>query len=213
MSWWFWDQKKFFLGALSGAFATLTKLQAGFLFPAYIAAAAEESIKHKKLPSPKVLWTLLIPLSFLLLSIFFYFKFGDFAAFMNAEKGNNLYFHFPFSQYNYKNVWIGTGWLEDVVFYTIAWAMLVLTLWKRKERHWFYFCLFYTVFLILLPQRDITRFSFQMAPIFLLTFENFFTSKTFKWGLILSLPALYLYTINFIMTNQAPVADWNHFMQ
>lgn len=213
LSLWLWDNKNYFSSSLAGAAALLTKLQAGFLFPAYAAATVEQYFKEKKLPSLKTFWIFLIPAAFVALSGIFYLRYGDFMAFFHAESGNNLYMTFPFSQYNYMNTWTGTGWLEDVVFYTVAFMTLIVTLWKRKERVWFYFALFYTIFLIFIPQRDITRFSFQLAPLFLLTFEQFFTSKAFKYGLILSLPALYFYTLNFIMTNQASVADWNHFLK
>ncbi|MEO6508882.1 MAG: hypothetical protein ABIO02_02925 [Patescibacteria group bacterium] len=213
LSLWLWDNKKYFSSSVAGALAILTKIQAGFLFPAFAAATVEQYVREKKLPSLRTLWMVLIPLAFVGLSVIFYFRFGDFMSFFHAEKHNNLFIAFPFSQFNYRNAWTGTGWLEDVVFYIVAFFVLIVTLYKRKERVWFYFALFYTIFLIFLPQRDITRFSFQLAPIFLITFEQFFTSKAFRYALFFSLPALYFYTLNFIMTNQAAIADWNHFLK
>ncbi len=213
LSFWFWDKKQYLNSSVSGALAVLTKFQSLFLFPAYCATIIESWYKDKKIPKPIMMSVLLIPFSYILLSVLFLIKFNDFNAFFHAESHNNLYIYFPFSQFNSNNSWIGTGWLEDVVFYLVALITLTITLYYRKERVWFYFSLFYTLFLILLPHRDISRYSFQLLPIFLLTFEQFLTSKPFKYGLILSLPALYFYTLNFIMTNQAGVADWNHFLR
>ena len=214
LSFWYWDQKKYVSSALLGAFAVLTKFQSLFLFPAYVATMFETWFKEKKFPTVSMYTIVLIPLSFVLLSYIYLLRFGDFFSFLHAESGNNLGIHIPFSQFNYKGTWTAnSGWLEDIVFYFIAIMTLIVTLFKRKERVWFYFALFYGVFLTFLPHRDIARYSIQLVPIFLLTFEQFFTSKAFKYGLLLSLPALYFYTLNFIMYNQAPIADWGHFIK
>ncbi len=208
LSYYFWVKKKYFLSSIFGALAVVTKIQAIFLFFAYFVDAVLKIRQRGMGKNISTFWALLIPLSFVGLSVFYYFRVGDFMAFFHAEKGNNLYVYFPFSQFNYSNHWAGTGWLEDVVFYFVAMFTLVAALWKSKEKLWLYFALSYTVFLVFIPQRDITRFSFPLLPVFLLTFESFFTSKVFKWGLILSLPALYFYVINFMLVNQAPIANW-----
>ncbi|MBI3366615.1 hypothetical protein HY041_03240, partial [Candidatus Roizmanbacteria bacterium] len=115
---------------------------------------------------------------------------------------------FPFTQFNYAAPWGGVR-LEDVIFYFIALFVCIAILWKRKERSWFYFTLSYTAFLVFVPHEDIARYAFPLSPIFLLTFQSFFTSKLFKWAFIFILPALYFYTINFMLVNQAPIADWS----
>lgn len=213
LSLWLWEQKKFISSSVAGAFGVFTKIHAVFLFPAYVAAMIEAAVKEKKRPSLAQFSIVIIPLSFLAICVFYWIRLDDFWAFFTAEKSNNLHLSFPFSHFNYNNPWTNSGWLEDIVFYFIAMFTLTFTLFYRKERVWFYFSLFYTLFLILIPHRDIARYSFQLAPIFLITFEQFFTSKAFKYALFAALPALYLYTLNFIMTNQASIADWNHFLK
>lgn len=202
------EKKKFFVSSLFGSLAVLTKIQSLFLFPAYFFSSLEDIIKKKKPFNFRLFSIALIPLSLLSVFIFYYLKTGRFLIFLEAQKTNQLYLYYPFSQFNYAGAWAGTGWLEDVVFYFLAMFLLTVSLAKSKNRSWFYFSLFYTLFLVFIPQRDITRFSYPLLPIFYFQFSNFFESKTFKLALILSLPALYFYTLNLILVNQAPIADW-----
>lgn len=208
-----WEKHRYVQSSVWGSLGILTKIKAGFLLPAYIASSLEEMfLKHKNLPA-KLLWTALIPLTLLALFTFFKLRTGDFFAFLNAEKGNNLFVAFPFSQFNSASAWIGTAWIEDIVFYFAGMIMLTVTLWKSQEnRSWFYFSLFYTAFLIFVPQRDITRFSFPLYPLFLLTFHKFFTSREWKIAFAFLLPAIYLYAINFILQNQAPISNYSPFL-
>ncbi len=209
LSFYFWEKKQYFLTGLFGGLSVLTKIQGLFLLPAFVGETFEK-LKVKSLKFKLgFLWLLLIPLAFIGLSVFYYYRVGDFFAFLRAEQGNKLYFHFPFGQFNYQNAWGGTNWLEDIVFYIIGMMVLTAALYKSQNRSWFYFSLFYTIFLLFIPQRDITRFTYPLLPFFLIQFEKFLTSKQFKIGFIFSLPALYFYTVNFVLVNQAPIADWS----
>jgi hypothetical protein len=213
LSFYFWQKRGYFLCSFFGFLAVLTKIQAIFLFPAYAAEVAEKVIFQKNKIDKGSFWIILIPLSFVALSLFYYIVGGDFFAFLHAEKGNNLFIYFPFSQFNYQGGWAGTAWLEDVVFYFIAMFALTFSMYKDKERSWFYFSLFYTLFLVFIPQRDITRFAYPLLPFFLIKFQNFLTSKTFRIAFLFSLPALYFYTVNFIIVNQAPIMDWTRYIK
>ena len=203
-----WENKDYFKGALWGSLGMLSKVKAGFLLPAFMASAAEEIILKKRSFKSSYLYAFLIPLTLCAFFGYLYYQTGDFFAFFAAEKGNNLFVTFPFAQFNFDAVWAQSIWLEDVVFYFAAMILLTVTL-ARSDSHrsWFYFSLFYTFFLIFVPQRDITRFSYPLYPLFLITFQSFFTSKPFKIMLIILLPALYFYTLNFILHNQAPIAN------
>lgn len=203
-----WEKKEYLKGALMGSLGILSKVKAGFLFPAFVASAVEEMYLRNKPFKTAYMYAALIPLTLIGLFAYFYFQTGDFFAFLVAEKGNNLFVTFPYAQFNYDAVWAQSIWLEDVVFYFAAMILLTVTLYFQKNnRSWFYFSLFYTGFLLFVPQRDITRFSYPLYPLFLLTFQQFFTSKHFKIMLILLLPAIYFYTLNFILHNQAPIAN------
>ena len=211
LSFYLWQKKKYFLSSLVGFFGVLTKIQALFLFTAYLGEIIERIFFKKEKTKINYLWILLIPFSFIFLSFFYYLKTGDFFIFLKAERQNKLYFSLPFSQFNYQNPWGGTGWLEDVVFYFLGMFLLTVSLIKTKNRSWFYFSLFYTLFLIFIPQRDITRFSYPLLPFFYFHFNKFFENKFFRIAFFFSLPVLYFYTLNFMLANQAPIADWSLF--
>lgn len=207
------ENKKFLLSSLIGSLGVLTKIQSLFLFPAYFFSSLEDFLKNKKKISFSIFYIFVIPLSLLTVFIFYYFKTNNFFIFLEAEKANKLYFYFPFSQFNYQGAWAGTGWLEDVVFYFLGMFLLTTSLIKSKNRSWFYFSLFYTLFLVFIPQRDITRFSYPLLPLFYFQFAKFFEDRVFKIAFLLSLPALYFYTLNFILANQAPIANWEVFLR
>lgn len=203
-----WENKEYLKGSLMGSLGILSKIKAGFLFPAFVASAVEEIYLRKKPFNNAYIFAVLIPITLLGLFGYFYYQTGDFFAFFVAENGNGLSMTLPFAQFNYDAIWAHSIWLEDVVFYFAAMIFLTVTLYYQKNnRSWFYFSLFYTGFLLFVPQRDITRFSYPLYPIFLLTFQQFFTSKQFKIVLIFLLPAIYFYTLNFILHNQAPIAN------
>lgn len=202
------EKKKFFVASVVGSLGILTKIQSLFLFPAYFFSFLEDVIKKKKSFNFSLVFIVLIPLSLLVIFIFYYLKTGRFFIFLEAEKTNQLYLYYPFSQFNYQGAWAGTGWLEDVVFYFLAMFFLTVSLAKSKNRSWFYFSLFYTLFLVFIPQRDITRFSYPLLPLFYFQFVKFFESRIFKVAFLFTLPALYFYVINFILVNQAPIANW-----
>lgn len=224
---WLFDQRKIASSAFFGMLAVLTKVQAVFLFPAY-AAVLFERIVVPQIPALKkrmqkllvdwpvwrwsYLWILLIPGALGVLSLFYYIQVGDFFAFLNAQRGNQLYFTFPYAVFNYDNPWALTGWLEDVVFYFVALFVLIGSLAFTKQRSWFYFALFYTLFLVIIPQRDVTRFSMQLMPLLLLHFHQFFTSRAFMIAMVCAFPAIYFYAVNFLLTNQAPISDWTPFL-
>lgn len=212
LSFFLWEYKRYLGSALVGAIAVFAKVQALFLFPAYAGALIEGYLKRKLKFQLSQLFIILIPLSFVALCGVFYSITGDFLAFMHAQAKNGLSLSLPFSQFNYYNVWSNSNWLEDVAIYLVMLTFLCVSLWKHERREWFYFAVFYTAFLICLPHRDITRYSYPLVPLFLFRFSEFFTSKNFKWALLLAFPAIYLYTINFILINQAPIIDWTPFL-
>lgn len=213
LSFYFWELNKVLYAALAGSFAILTKVQAIFLIPAFIMAILERLyLRQKGWWRWQYLWLAIMPLVLLALCTLYYIQTGDFFAFLNAQKGNGLEMTVPFAQFNYTNSWVSTGWVEDVLIYIVMMLLLTVSLRNAKERSWFWFTLFYSIFLFCIPQRDINRLAYPLAPIFLLHFQAFFTSNTFKWALILSLPAIYLYALNLMLANQAPVSDWSAFI-
>lgn len=203
-----WEKKRYFSSSVLGSLGILTKIKAGFLFPAFMAERLEDYVLHRKHIDLRAAWSVLIPLTFLGLCVFYFIRTGDFFAFFNAEKENGLFITFPFAQFNSAATWTGTAWLEDVLLYFAGMFVLITQLARSKtNRSWFYFALIYTFFLVIVPQRDITRFSYPLYPLFLLVFQEFFTSRAWKIAILFLTPGIFFYAWNFILQNQAPLAQ------
>ena len=169
-------------------------------------------------------------LGYVAVAIFYQYRFGDLHAYFNGQKAVGMGAALPFSMFNSAEKWVGTGWLEHTALYFVGMFTLVGKLWTEikiqnakvksksselEEAHihpvYLVFAIGYTAMLTLIPQVDIMRLAMPLASIFIMAFHKFFESKSFRIGLYLSLPAMYLYALNFIMTNQAGISDWGLF--
>ena len=115
----------------------------------------------------------------------------------------------PFQVFNASARWVGTGWLEDILFIYIFYLLSIFALFSiKKLRVIFYFALLFFIAIISVQHKDIARYSLPLLPFGLIAHEQFFTSKKFLLVLCILLPALYVYTWNFMIHNQAPITDW-----
>jgi len=71
--------------------------------------------------------------------------------------------------------------------------------------------IFFTATLFI-AHRDLARYSLPLMPFALIAFEKFLTNRAFKIAFFLILPAIYLYAMNFIAGNTAPIADWTPYL-
>lgn len=154
-------------------------------------------------------WPVLItPIGLLAVFFIYYLTTGDFFAYFKT--GNNIHLYWPpFQVFNYFEEWVGTIWLEDVFFIYLAGLVLILKLWEKHRLD--ILSLFPTVFylsVVFVSHRDISRYFLPAVPLLLIGQAKFFTSKKFLAALIILLPALFLYAINFISFNAMPIADW-----
>jgi hypothetical protein len=235
----FFAQKKYFTSGLLGGLSILTKSPGGLLFFAYCLYFLFEH-KHVKKFEKKWLWILLIPFAFLGLCLFYQQQIGDFWAYFNS--GDNLHLLFPpFQAFNYQATWVGSGWLEDIVFIYIFYGLTLMQLipgegmihnfeslikvlklqfekivygeeHQRIKLSFFYFVMLFFISIISIQHRDIGRYSLPLLPIGIITFEKFFTSRRFMIVLILLLPAIYAFAWNFMLANTAPITVWSVFM-
>ncbi len=185
---------------------------------------------HQKFDPTAIIAIMAPVVGYFLVALFYQDKFGDFNAYFNGQKGVGMGAALPFSMFNNAEKWVGTGWLEHTVLYFVGMFTLIGKLWteikiqnakvkskssglERAHIHPVYliFALGYASMLSLIPQVDIMRLAMPLAPLFIMAFHEFFESKTFRTGLLLSMPAIYLYALNFIMTNQAGITDWGLF--
>lgn len=209
ISLYFWEQEQYVLASLMGFLAVTTKTPGILLFAVYGLCVLERYYKTKKIH-----WhwfsIVLIPLGLLAVFGLYSVQFHDFFAYFHTA--GVVPMPYPFAAFNFQAKWVGTAWLEDIVFYLFLYLLTVIALWKSHQRSFFYFSLVFFTALTFVQHRDISRYSLPLWPIALVAFEKFFTSKKFMIALIILLPAIYLYAWNFLLYNVVPIADWRPFM-
>jgi hypothetical protein len=203
--------KKYWWAGLFGALATLTKSPGILLFFAYFLFWFEHYLKTKKIQW-QILGVFLIPFSLLGLFGFYYWRSGDFLAYFHS--GDNIHLLFPpFQVFNAQANWVGTGWLEDIIFIYLFYGLVLFEFWQRESlRPIFYFVLVFFLSIISIQHKDIARYSLPMLPFGLIALERFFRSRGFLLVFGLLLPAIFFYAFNFILYNQAPITDWRTFL-
>ncbi len=152
----------------------------------------------------------LVPLT--LLGIFWIYKlqYGDFWAFFHS--GDNIHLTFPpFQIFNVKEYWVGTIWLEDIIYILIFGLLAGLLLIKQKLYPLAFLVLTYITASLFVAHRDLSRYTLPIAPFALIAFEKILVSKEFKIILVILALAFYLYSQNFILSNTAPVPDLSYY--
>lgn len=204
----FWQKDKPLLSGTLAFIAVLIKFQSIIFVPVFVLTMAEKWFREKKINYTHLLAPLMPILGYGVIALLYQFTFGNWNAYFMAQKIAGLSSSIPFGMFNYAQRWVGTGWMETAALYFVGMIILLVRLMKGFPRIYFWFTLCYIGMLSVIPQVDIMRLAMLLAPIFFLVFHEALSSKHFKYGLMLSVPFLYLYTINFIMTNQAPITNW-----
>jgi len=205
----FFEKEKYLLAGIFGGLATATKTPGILLLAAYLLVFLEKIIREKKF---KWQWLniVFIPLGLLAVFVFYWKQFGDFLAYFHS--GDNIHLVFPFSVFNFQKNWVGTAWLEDIIFYFFLYLLTIFNLNKTRYRSFFYFTLVFFTATIFVQHRDIARYSLPLWPLACIAFEKFFTSKKFLTVFLILLPGIYLFAWNFLLYNVMPIADWLPFL-
>lgn len=205
----FFEKNKFWLAGLLGGLATMTKAPGILLFAGYGLVFIERLFKVKKFDW-NWLGILLIPIGLLLVFGIYAVQYGDFFAFFHGNASVPM--PHIFSAFNWKAKWVGTAWLEDILFYFFIYGTAVVYLKDSKYRSFFYFSLVFFVATTFIQHRDISRYSLPLWPLASIAFEKFFTSKKFLIIFLILLPAIFLYAWNFLPYNVMPISDWAAFL-
>lgn len=212
----YFSQKKYWWAGIFGALAQATKSPGIILFVAYIVTVLQPTLRTLATSSfsswiRKIEWKalpiFLIPLS--LIGIFATYKltFNDFLAYFNS--GDNIHLmSLPFQIFDSSQAWVGTFWLEEVIFVYILIAIGVINLSKLKNKIFFWFSLLFFLTILFVSHRDIVRYSLPIAPFVLLGFKDTIQKREFKFVLALIIIPIYLYTITYISGNTMPISDW-----
>ncbi len=209
LSLYFFEKSSYWLAGIFGGLATMTKTPGILLFAAYGLVIVERALREKK-TDWRWLGIALIPVGLLGVFGLYGLRYGDFFAYFHS--GDNIHLVFPYAVFDFTKPWVGTAWLEDVLFYFFLYGLTVIYLKTSKYRSFFYFSLTFFVATIFIQHRDISRYSLPLWPLAVIAFEKFFTSKKFLIVFLILLPAIYLYARNFLAFNVMPIADWKPFL-
>ena len=203
----FFRKKNYLLAGVFLALAQLFKTPAILLFAAFgLEILINDRFQIKKWLKK---WPLLLgPLS--ILPVFFLFKqqTGDFLAYFHS--GDNFHLIFPpLQSFISSRSWLGDFWLEDIIYIYLLGALAIIYLVKKYQKDIIsIFPLVFYIATLFIAHRDISRYSAPLYPFWIIAFAPFLRSKEFKIAFLIILPAIFLYAINFVTYNIAPIADW-----
>lgn len=215
----YFGKGKYLLAGLWGLLAQLTKSPAILLFIAYAIQIFVNQIKNIKTLQNKEIFNnlkkylpiLFIPLGVLIVFSFYQFAYGDFFTYFKS--GDNMHLFFPpFQIFNYSAAWVGTFWLEEVIFIYLIGILGVYKLYQEKMTTYFYFALTFFLPLLFVSHRDLMRYSLPIVPFLILGFRENIIKKEFKLAILVLIVPIYLYSLAFISQNTMPISNWAPFL-
>jgi len=212
----FFRNKRWWLAAITGALAQLTKSPGILIFVAYVIALivpywSSLATTNTSLWFKKLHWRaypiLLIPLALLGIFAFYGAQYGNFLAYFGS--GNNIHLTFPpFQAFNPSQAWVGTFWLEEIIWLYLFGVMGFAYLVKQKSPELATFVGVFFLSILFVAHRDIARYALPIVPFVLVAFSNTLSSKEFKFVAALLVIPIFLFSIAFIANNVTPIADW-----
>jgi len=214
----YFQNKKYLLAGLWGALAQLAKPPGILLFVAYLLAILVPTIKSKveinKFVSHEIkkYWPILfIPLSLVLVFSLFGIQLKDFWAYFHS--GDNIHLMFPpFSVFNYSAPWVGTFWLEEIVFIYLLGILGVLKLVKDKDYIVSWFTGIFILFILFVAHRDILRYALPIVPFIIKAYSNVLITKEFKIAFAVLIIPIFLFSLAYISQNTMPISNWAPFL-
>jgi hypothetical protein len=118
----------------------------------------------------------------------------------------------PFQIFNYSAPWVGTFWLEEIIFIYLIGILGIYKLYQEKLKTYFYFSLVFFVPLLFVAHRDLMRYALPLVPFLLLGYRDLLIKKEFKFAIIAIIIPIYLYSLAFISQNTMPISNWAPFL-
>ena len=124
------------------------------------------------------------------------------------SSGDNIHLSFPpYQVFNVKQAWVGSIWLEDIIYIFILALYGTLLLFKQRLYPLGFFVAVYFTATIFVGHRDISRYILPIIPFVLIAYEKVLVSREFKIVTAIIILAIYLYAQNFILYNTAPIPN------
>jgi len=210
----FFKKDKFWLSAIFAAIAQTFKSPGILLLVAYGIFAIRDLIKNQKIGQvlKKYFPFILVPITILLIFYLYFLQTGNFWAYFSS--GDNFHLNaLPYLVFISTKSWINTIWLEDIIY---IFLIAIYGVYKLIKKYKFDIVAIYPlVFLVatlFVAHRDISRYISPVYPFLLLAFSKFIGQKSTKIILLIILPAIILYAINFVCGNVAPISDWTNYL-
>ena len=212
----FFKKEKWWLAGIFGALAQATKPPGILLFVAYIVALIAPQwsrLAHTDFSvwAKSLAWRaypiLLIPLILLSIYTFYGFRYGNFLAYFNS--GDNIHLMFPpFQVFNLSQPWVGTFWLEEIIWVYLLIAIGLTYLIQQKRAVLASFVAVFFLSILFVAHRDIARYSLPVMPFLFIAYEKTLNSAWFKWVVLLLAIPIYLLSLGCIANNTTPISDW-----
>jgi len=185
-SFYLFKRERFFLSALCGAFATITKIHGIMLFPAYLLL----SFRRREFLS-----YFMIPV-FLALHFYWYkLAFNDFFAYFKWNVGLRT-LNYPF----HSVLEYGEGHLIIYFIYGLAIALLI-----RKHIDLALISAFLYLPLVFVVHPDLSRYMVPISPFALIAFQGLFLDRAVRVFFFIFLVPLYFYAWHTLSGNLAPL--------
>lgn len=217
----FFNQKKYLWAGIWGALAQITKSPAILLFVAYSLYLITPHLKKltvsnfknwfNQINFKKIYPIFFIPLGLLIVFTVYAFTFKDFFAYFHS--GDNIHLFFPpFQIFNYSAPWVGTFWLEEVIFVYLLGALGLVKLAKHKMGAMAWFVGIFFTSTIFVAHRDIIRYSLPIIPFLYIAFADIICKKEFRYVLAIIIIPIYLFSLAYISQNVMPISNWAPFL-
>ena len=202
----FYFRRSPWTSAALASLAMLTRPQGALLGLAYLLIAVIELNRTRALTPVLRRYSpyLMIPLSLLGVFYFYFRQTGDFWAFFSAI---SIFHHFKltiFPTFNFGAPNIETFWQEGSVLYYFLYLVSLIRLLKGRTWQLGVLGIIFYLPLIFLQHEDISRYALPLMPLAFIAFSKVVATRSFNLATLLSIPAIFLYTTNFILYNRAP---------
>ncbi len=210
----FFKKEKYWQSAIFAALAQLLKSPGILLLASYGIIAIYELIKNKNPVATvkKYFSYILVPLTILFIFYIYYLQTGNFWAYF--QSGDNFHLNFlPYLVFISSKSWINTIWLEDIIY---IFLFSIYGIYRLIKKYKFdiiaIYPLIFGLVTLFVAHRDISRYISPIYPFLLLAFQKNMNRRSVKIILILLIPAIILYGINFVSGNVAPISDWTNYL-
>jgi len=203
----YFKKQKYLLSAIFASLSLIFKTPAILLGLTYLIFCLKDFKNFKK-----YLVYLFMPIT--LLFIFYYYKLqtGDFLAYLHS--GDNFHLNpLPYLVFISNRTWVNSIWLEDILYIYFFALLGIKKLYKKfKMDILFLYPMIFLIATFFVSHRDISRYIAPIYPFLLFAFNKKLIKKEYQAILFLLIPAVILYSINFILGNTAPIADWKPYL-